>query len=80
MLDQETTDRLAKQLYQLCHDRANDSQTAPANDLNELIADVINGLETLFIIINARVAQESNPQAKAAVFVPVSTPEKKQFM
>lgn len=73
MLDDDLVTQLSNKLHNLRVERSEDAPLP--NDINDLIADTINGLETLFIILNARVAQETKPQARGAVFVATSKPQ-----
>lgn len=72
MLDDNKLNELGTMLYELREARVEDNP--PPSDLNDLIADLMNGLETLFIMVNARLPRESKPQAFGSTFVSVSKP------
>lgn len=78
MLDDALIEKLQAKLDALRSERAN-NESGEA-ELNYLIADIMNGLEALFIIVNARVAQESTPQTNRAVFVSTSKPNKPKML
>lgn len=73
MLDDEKVNQFLDKLNQLRDERI-DKLSEEHTDLNNLIADMINGLEILFIIVNAQAAQEPRPQKKHSMFVSVSKP------
>lgn len=77
-MDDKLVQELALRLYELREERAEDPPGAES--LNELIADVMNGLETLFIIINAGPSQNTTPQANRSTFVSVSNPNKPKVL
>lgn len=79
MLDDSLIEQLQAKLDQLRSERADKVSDVPV-ELNHLIVDLMNGLEALFIIVNARAAQESKPQANRAVFVSTSKPNKPKML
>lgn len=77
-MDDKLVQELALRLYELREERSEDPPGAES--LNELIADVMNGLETLFIIINVGPSQNTTPQANRSTFVSVSNPNKPKVL
>lgn len=80
MLDDEKVNQFLDKLNQLRDERI-DKLSEEHTDLNNLIADMINGLEILFIIVNAQAAQVTKPQRKrSSTFVTVSTPNESKTL
>lgn len=76
MLDNDTVQELAAKLWALREERAD--HPLQADDLNDLIADIMNGLETLFIMVNAPMRTETTPQK--TTFVSVSKPNEPKVL
>lgn len=79
MLDDEKVNQFLDKLNQLRDERI-DKLSEEHTDLNNLIADMINGLEILFILVNAQAAQGTKPRKKHSTFVSVSMPNESKTL
>lgn len=76
-------DKLVQELVEKLNNLRNvriDKLAEERTDFNNLVADIMNGLETLFIVVNSMVAQESKPQAAYSTFVSVSKPNESKVL